>query len=73
MRKIVLGLSAAALALSLAACGEADQPDNNIVAEDLNAMTTLEEMPPVAPAVAPAIDAEAVTPLAAKGIWVSSG
>ena len=49
MRKIVLGFSAAALALSLAACGGTDQPENNIAAEDLNAMTNLEELPPAAP------------------------
>ena len=45
MRKVVLGFGAAALALSLAACSGTDQPDNNIVAEDLNAMTNLEEVP----------------------------
>ena len=50
MRKVVLGFSAAALALSLAACGGTDQPENNLAAEDLNAMTNLEELPPVAPA-----------------------
>ena len=60
MRKIVLGLSAAALALSLATCGEADQPDDNIAAEDLNAMTNLEEMAPVAPAANVAVE-ETVT------------
>jgi hypothetical protein len=49
MRKVVLGFSAAALALSLAACGGTGQPENNIVAEDLNAMTNLEELPPVEP------------------------
>ena len=49
MRKVVLGFSAAALALSLAACGETDQPENNIAAEDLNAMTNLEGLPPVEP------------------------
>ncbi len=49
MRKVVLGFSAAALALSLAACGGTDQPENNIAAEDLNAMTNLEELPPAEP------------------------
>lgn len=49
MSKVVLGFSAAALALSLVACGGTDQPENNVAAEDLNAMTNLEEMPPVAP------------------------
>ena len=49
MRKVVLGFSAAALALYLAACGGTDQPENNIAAEELNAMTNLEELPPVAP------------------------
>lgn len=49
MRKVVLGFSAAALALSLAACGGTDQPQNNIAAEDLNAMTNLEELPPAEP------------------------
>ena len=49
MRKIVLGFSAAALALSLASCGGTDQPENNIAAEDLNAMTNLEELPPAEP------------------------
>jgi outer membrane biosynthesis protein TonB len=56
MRKIVLGLSAAALALPLAACGEADQPDNNVVAEDFNAMTNLEETAPVASAANVAVE-----------------
>lgn len=50
MRKVVLGLSAAALALSLAACGGTDQPENDIAADDLNAMKNLEELPPVTPA-----------------------
>lgn len=49
MRKVVLGFSAAALALSLAACGGTDQPENNIAAEDLNAMGNLEELPPAEP------------------------
>lgn len=49
MRKVGLGFSAAALALSLAACGGTDQPENNIAAEELNAMTSLEELPPVEP------------------------
>ena len=71
MRKVVLGFNAAALALSLAACGEADQPDNTIVAEDLNAMATLEEMPPVAPAANVAVeetvnDTQPSEPAAAK-------
>jgi outer membrane biosynthesis protein TonB len=60
MMKVVLGFSAAALALSLAACGGTDQPDNNIAAEDLNAMTNLEELPPVAPAANVAVE-ETVT------------
>lgn len=49
MRKVVLGFNAAALALSLAACGGTDQPEYNIAAEDLNAMTNLEELPPAEP------------------------
>lgn len=49
MRILVLGFSAAALALSLAACGGTDQPENNIAADDLNAMTNLEELPPAEP------------------------
>lgn len=49
MRKVVLGFSSAALALSLAACGGTDQPENNIAAEDLNAITNLEELPPAEP------------------------
>lgn len=51
MRKVILGFSAAALALSLAACGGTDQPENNIAAEDLNALTNLEELPPAEPTV----------------------
>lgn len=47
MRKVVLGFGAAALALALAACGATGQPENNIATEDLNAMTNLEELPPV--------------------------
>lgn len=50
MRKVVLGFSAAALALSLGSCGGAKQPEDNVVTEDLNAMTNLEEPAPVAPA-----------------------
>ena len=50
MRKVVLGFSAVALALSLAACGGTEQPENNIAAEELNAITNLEELPPVAAA-----------------------
>lgn len=50
MRKVVLGFSTASLVLSLAACGGTDQPETNIVAEDLNAMTNLEEPLSVAPA-----------------------
>lgn len=49
MRKVVLGFSAAALALSVAACGGTDQPENNIAVEELNVMTNLEELPPVEP------------------------
>jgi hypothetical protein len=49
MRKSVLGISAAALATSLAACGGTDQPENTIAAEEFNAMKNLEELPPVAP------------------------
>jgi outer membrane biosynthesis protein TonB len=49
MTRTVLRFSAAVLALSLAACGGADQPDNNIAAEDLNATTKLEDMAPVTP------------------------
>jgi outer membrane biosynthesis protein TonB len=60
MRNVVLRFGAAALALSLAACSETDQPENNIVAEDLNTMTNLEEMPPVAPAANVAVE-ETVT------------
>ena len=59
MRKIVLGFSAAALALSLAACGGTDQPENNIAAEDLNAMTNLEELPPVEPTTNAAVETPA--------------
>lgn len=59
MRKVVLGFCAAALALSLAACGETDEPENNIAAEDLNVMTNLEELPPVAPASNAVVDTPA--------------
>ena len=60
MRKVVLGFSAAALALSLAACGGTDQPENNIAAEDLNAMTNLEELPPAEPTVNAVVETPAV-------------
>jgi hypothetical protein len=56
MTKTVLGLSAAVLALSLAACGGAEQPDNSIAAEDLNAATEQEDMAPVAPAANVAVE-----------------
>ena len=59
MRKAVLGFSAAALALSLAACGGTDQPENNITAEDLNAIANLEELPPVEPAANAVVDTPA--------------
>ena len=42
-------LTSLLLLLSLAACGGTDQPENNIAAEDLNAMTNLEELPPAEP------------------------
>lgn len=50
MRKAVLGFSAAALALSLGACGGAKQSEENVVTEEMNAMTNLEELAPIAPA-----------------------
>lgn len=51
MTKAILGLSGAALALSLAACGTAEQPGNNVAAtENLSAMTNAVEPPPAAPA-----------------------
>ena len=59
MRKVVLGFSAAALALSLAACGGTDQPANNNAAEDLNAMTNLEELPPAEPTANAVVEAPA--------------
>ena len=59
MRKVVLGFSAAALALSLAACGGTDQPENNIAVEDLNAMTNLEELPPAEPTTNAVVEAPA--------------
>jgi hypothetical protein len=40
---------AVAAALSLAGCGGTGQPEANIAAEDVNAMTNLEETPPLAP------------------------
>ena len=67
MRKVVLGFSAGMLAMSLAACGGTDQPENGIVAEDLNAITNLEELPPAEPtvnAVAETPDAEEKAPAA---------
>jgi hypothetical protein len=60
MKNVVLGFSAAALALSLAACGGTDQPENNIAAEDLNTMTNLEELPPAEPTANAVVDAPAV-------------
>lgn len=50
MKKTALSLSAAALVLSLTACGRSDAPENNVVAEDVNAMTNLQELPPPEPA-----------------------
>lgn len=49
MRKQIWKVGAAALALSLGACGT-DQSENDIAAEDVNIMTNLEESPPVEPA-----------------------
>lgn len=61
MRKSQLGLGAvAALALTLAACGGTDEPENNIAAEDVNAMANLEEMPPAEPVANVAVE-ETVT------------
>ena len=48
MRMIVSNFSAAALALSLAACG-GTEPANNIAADELNSMTNVEELPPAEP------------------------
>jgi hypothetical protein len=41
MKKIILGIGAATLALSLTACG-GNQPENDIAAEQLNTMSNLE-------------------------------
>lgn len=49
MKKKVLGFSATALVLSLAACS-GTQPENNLAADDLNAMANMEEPSPVEPA-----------------------
>ena len=46
MKKSLLGLGAKALILSLAACGETGQPQNEVVAEDSNATTNSEERLP---------------------------
>ena len=59
MRKVFLGFSAATLALSLAACGGRDQSENNIAAEDLNAMTNLEELQPAKPATSAVVETPA--------------
>ena len=58
MSNRILSFGAAALALSLAACGT-DQPENNIAAEDVNAMMNLEESPPADPAVNAVVEAPA--------------
>lgn len=60
MRNVLIRFSAAALVLSLAACGGTDQPDNNTAAEDLNSMTNLEELPPAEPTANAVIEAPAV-------------
>jgi hypothetical protein len=60
MRKVAFSFSAAALALSLPACGGTDQPDNNVVAEELNPMTNLEELPPAEPTANSVVETPAV-------------
>lgn len=45
MRKLISCASSLALVLTLSACGT-DQPANNVVAEDLNAMPNLDEVAP---------------------------
>lgn len=49
MKKLVLGIGAATLALSLAACG-GSQPENNIAADELNTVSNLKELSASEPA-----------------------
>lgn len=62
MKNSVLSLTTAALALSLTACGGTEQPENNIVAEDMNAMTNLQEVAPPEPAANDAAEESATEP-----------
>ena len=48
MRNKILGVSATALVLFLAACGGA-QPENNVAADGLNATANMEELPKAEP------------------------
>lgn len=61
MRKVIYCTSALALFSALSACGSREEAANNVAAEnDMNAMTNLEELPPVTPAANVAAE-EAVT------------
>lgn len=51
MRKTPICMSALALVSALSACSSDEAAENNIVAEDLNVMTNLEEQPPAEPMV----------------------
>ena len=72
MRRRIWKVGAAALALSLGACGTG-QPDNKIAAEDVNAMTNLEEAPPSLPSANAVVEAPAAeeTAPAAKPVTES--
>jgi outer membrane biosynthesis protein TonB len=61
MRKTQLGMgAAAALALTLAACGGTDEPANDIAADEVNAMTNVEDLPPAEPAANEIVETPAV-------------
>lgn len=62
MRSILLPVAVVGLSLSLSACGGNDADENNVVAEDVNAMLNPEQLPPAEPAANAAVETPAETP-----------
>lgn len=62
MRKALFCMSALALVSTLSACGSNDTAENNIAAEDVNALMNLEEPLPAEPAANVAVEPPATEP-----------
>ena len=62
MKQVLLPMTALALAMSLSACGGNEIAENNMVAEDVNAMMNQEEPPSTEPVANVAAETPAETP-----------